>query len=61
MNVDASAVRARTIEVTSTIIKKPPSSRVGGRHEATEHLVRKLSNGEFCDGGGGQGVDGAYG
>ena len=60
-HVDASAVRARTIEVTSTIINKTPSSRASGRHEATEHLVRKMSNCEFCDGGGGRGVDGAYG
>ena len=60
MNVDGSAVRARAIEVTSTVIKQPVSSRVGGRHEATDHLVRKLSNCEFCDGGGGWGIDGAY-
>ena len=54
-------MRAQTIEVTSTIIKKPPTSRIRGRHEATEHLVRKMSIGQFCDGGGGRGVDGAYG
>ena len=54
-------MRGQTIEVTSTIINKPPTSRIRGRHEATEHLVRNMSNGELFDGGGGRGVDGAYG
>ena len=58
--MDGSVVRARTVEVTPTITKKPPSRRVGVRNEATEHFGRNLSNCDICDGMVGRGVDGAY-